>query len=145
MRSGEKIELPQGYTFDRCLVYITNNNMKKEKAYGLSGRYFNDDDINKIHDFNTKYSTYWNNRPGNGKMIDLERGYWLHGEPLYNRVFFMSGPAPFSAPFTQTKPPSQMNTFSGCGITREGYFFYFQNDGHDGYYGEADVLVIAFW
>lgn len=145
VRSGEKIELPQGYTFDRCLVYITNNNMKKEKAYELSGRYFNDDDINKIHDFNTKYSTYWNNRPGNGKMIDLERGHWLHGEPLYNRVFFMSGPAPFSAPFTQTKPPSQMNTFSGCGITREGYFFYFQNDGHDGYYGEADVLVIAFW
>lgn len=145
VRSGEKIELPQGYTFDRCLVYITNHVLKQDSVYTHTGKYFVDEDINRIHDFNNKYSTYWNNRPGNGKMRDLEGGHWLHGEPLYNRVFFMSGPAPFSAPFISDRQTRDKSTFMGCGITREGYFFYFQNDGYFGKYGEADVLVIAFW
>lgn len=145
VRSGEKIELPKGYSYDRCLIYITNHKMKAEKVYEQGGRYFTDEEINRIHDFNNKYSTYWNNIPSGRKMKDLEGGNWLHGEPIMHRVFFMSGPSPFSAPFVDERLDQDIRTFSGCGVTKEGYFYYFQNDGHDGKYGEADVLVIAFW
>ena len=119
--------------------------MKEEKVYEQGGRYFSDEKINRIHDFNNKYSTYWNNRPGNGKMKDLEPGHWLHGEPLNGRVFFLENPAPFPQPFIIERMQDQMQTFRGCGVTREGYFFYFINDGDYGKYGEADVLIIAFW
>ena len=145
VRSGEKIALPKGYSYDRCLIYITNHKMKDTKVYEQGGRYFDDGDIERIHDFNNKYSTYWNEKPSGGKMKDLKGGHWLRGEPLYNRVFFMSGPAPFSAPFLDERLNDDDRTFSGCGVTREGYFFYFQNSGRFGKYGEADVLIIAFW
>ena len=78
-------------------------------------------------------------------MKDLQGGHWLHGEPLYHRVFFMSGPAPFSAPFLDERLTDDKRTFRGCGVTKEGYFFYFQNDGLYGKYDEADALMIAFW
>lgn len=145
VRSGEKIELPKGYKYDRCLIYITNHKMKPEKVYEQGGRYFSDENIDRIHDFNNKYSTYWNERPNNGKMKDLEPGHWLHGEPLNGRVFFLENPAPFPQPFIIERMQDQMQTFKGCGVTREGYFFYFINDGYYGKYGEADVLIIAFW
>lgn len=145
VRSGERVEIPDGYSYDRCLVYITNHKMKADTVYEQGGRYFSDENINKIHDFNTKYSTYWNERPGGNKMKDLEPGHWLHGEPLKGRVFFMGEPAPFSQPFIMERGLDQMQTFKGCGLTREGYFFYFINDGDYGKYGEADVLIIAFW
>lgn len=145
VRSGERVEIPNGYSYDRCLVYITNHKMKEDKVYEQGGRYFSDENINKIHDFNTKYSTYWNERPGGNKMKNLGSGHWLHGEPLMGRVFFMGEPAPFSQPFIIERGINQMQTFKGCGLTREGYFFYFINDGDYGKYGEADILIVAFW
>lgn len=145
VRSGERIELPKGYSYDRCLIYITNHKMKPEKVYDQGGRYFSDENIDRIHDFNNKYSTYWNERPSGNKMKDLDAGHWLHGEPLNGRVFFLENPAPFPQPFIIERMQDQMQTFKGCGVTREGYFFYFINDGDYGKYGEADVLIIAFW
>lgn len=145
VRSGERIELPKGYSYDRCLIYITNHKMKPEKVYEQGGRYFSDENIDRIHNFNNKYSTYWNERPSSNKMKDLESGHWLHGEPLNGRVFFLENPAPFPQPFIIERIQDQMQTFKGCGVTREGYFFYFINDGDYGKYGEADVLIIAFW
>lgn len=145
VRSGERIELPKGYSYDRCLIYITNHKMRPEKVYEQGGRYFSDENIDRIHDFNNKYSTYWNERPDGNKMKDLESGHWLHGEPLNGRVFFLENPAPFPQPFIIERVQDQMRTFKGCGVTREGYFFYFINDGDYGKYGEADVLIIAFW
>lgn len=127
------------------LIYITNHKMKPEKVYEQGGRYFNDENIDRIHDFNNKYSTYWNERPDGNKMIDLKSGHWLHGEPLNGRVFFLENPAPFPQPFIIERMQDRKQTFKGCGVTREGYFFYFQNNGYFGVYGEADVLVIAFW
>lgn len=145
IRSGEKIELPKGYSYDRCLIYVTNYKMNEETVYNIGGRYLTEEDKNQIHDFNNKYSTYWNNMPGGVRIKDLEAGHWLHGEPIQHRVFFMGGPAPFSAPFVDERLGQSVRTFSGCGVTKEGYFYYFQNSGHMGKYGEADVLVIAFW
>lgn len=52
VRSGERIELPKGYSYDRCLIYITNHKMKPEKVYEQGGRYFSDENIDRIHDFN---------------------------------------------------------------------------------------------
>ena len=151
VRSGERIVLPDGYSFDRCLIFITNNWMVSTPVYKLKGRYFSDDDMNRIHDFNNTYSTYWNNRPANGYMDSLQGGHWLHGEPLSCPIFFMSGQLPFKPPFVVTNSiirgnvTSDGQSFHGCGITTEGYFFYFENNGYYGYYGEADVLIVAFW
>ena len=152
--SGQKINLPPGYSYDRCLFYLTNVKMRDEAAYKLSGRYFADSDMNKIHDFNNRYSMYWNDKPGGGKMNDLENGRWLHGEPLQNRVFFPNGDAPeggtfsFGRGYPRNNATSQNNDgkwFKGCGITKEGYFFFFYNSGRFGYYGEADLLIVSFW
>ena len=143
VRSGEKIVLPEGYSFDRCLVFVTNHWLHGDKAYDLSGSYFSENDMNQIHNFNNTYSTYWNNRPGNGKMGNLQGGHWLHGEPnytIYKRIFFMGSQSPFSGTFV-----ANSGMFSGFGITQEGYFFYFRNNGYDGYYGEADITIVAFW
>lgn len=147
--SGQKIVLPAGYNYERCLYYLTNVKMKSDKAYSLSGRYFNDSDMNKIHDFNNRYSMYWNNRPGNGKMKDLENGHWLHGEPLQNRIFYPNGDSPIGGIFSYGRGTKNVGAndkwFRGCGITKEGYFYYFYNSGQFGYYGEADLLIISFW
>ena len=146
--SGQKIVLPAGYSYERCLYYLTNVKMKADAAYLLKGRYFNDSDMNKIHDFNNQYSMYWNNRPGGGKMDDLEGGHWLHGEPLQNRIFYPNGDAPLGGTFSYgrgTKENNNSKWFRGCGVTKEGYFYYFYNSGQFGYYGEADLLIISFW
>ena len=147
--SGQKIALPAGYNYERCLYYLTNVKMKTEAAYSIRGRYFNDSDMNKIHDFNNQYSTYWNNRPGGGKIDDLEGGHWLHGEPLQNRVFYPNGDAPVGGIFSYGRGSGSAGDnakwFRGCGITKEGYFYYFYNSGQFGYYGEADLLIVSFW
>lgn len=147
--SGQKIVLPAGYNYERCLYYLTNVKMKSDKAYSISGRYFNDSDINKIHDFNNRYSMYWNNGPGGGRIKDLEGGHWLHGEPLQNRIFYPNGDAPIGGLFSYGRGTENVGGddkwFRGCGITKEGYFYYFYNSGQFGYYGEADLLIISFW
>ena len=81
-------------------------------------------------------------------MNDLEGGHWLHGEPLQNRVFYPDGDAPFGGTFSYgrgTKDNNNSKWFRGCGVTKEGYFYYFYNSGQFGYYGEADLLIISFW
>lgn len=152
--SGQKINLPSGYNYERCLFYATNIKMNKEATYKLNGRYFSDEDMRKIHDFNNLYSMYWNGRPGGGRMDDLEGGYWLHGEPLQNRVFFPNGDSPdcgtfsYGRGYAKNNAASQSNDgrwYRGCGITKEGYFYFFYNSGRFGYYGEADLLIISFW
>ena len=152
--SGQKINLPTGYSFDRCLYYLTNVRLFTDSSYKITGRYFNDDDINRVHDFNNRYSMYWNGKPGGGRIDDLEGGYWLHGEPLQNRVFFPNGDAPaggtfsFGRGYAKNNAASQSNEgrwYRGCGITKEGYFYFFYNSGRFGYYGEADLLIVSFW
>lgn len=152
--SGQKINLPPGYSYERCLFYLTNVKMRTDSAYKLSGRYFNDSDMNKIHDFNNRYSMYWNDKPGSGKMDDLEGGRWLHGEPLQNRVFFPNGDSPDGGTFSYGRGYPRNNAasastsskwFKGCGVTKEGYFYFFYNSGQFGYYGEADLLIVSFW
>lgn len=152
--SGQKINLPAGYSYDRCLYYLTNVRLLTDFAYKITGRYFNDDDMNRVHDFNNRYSMYWNGKPGGGRIDDLEGGYWLHGEPLQNRVFFPNGDAPaggtfsFGRGYAKNNAASQSNDgrwYRGCGITKEGYFYFFYNSGRFGYYGEADLLIISFW
>ena len=152
--SGQKINLPAGYSYDRCLYYLTNVRLFTDFAYKITGRYFNDDDMNRVHDFNNRYSMYWNGKPGGGRTNDLEGGYWLHGEPLQNRVFFPNGDAPaggtfsFGRGYAKNNAASQNNDgrwYRGCGITKEGYFYFFYNSGRFGYYGEADLLIISFW
>ena len=152
--SGQKINLPNGYNYERCLFYATNIKMNKEATYKLNGRYFSDEDMRQIHDFNSRYSMYWNNKPGGGRMNDLEGGYWLHGEPLQNRVFFPNGDSPSGGTFSYGRGYAKNNAASqnndgrwyrGCGVTKEGYFYFFYNSGRFGYYGEADLLIISFW
>lgn len=152
--SGQKINLPSGYNYERCLFYATNVKMNKEAAYKLNGRYFSDEDMRKIHDFNNRYSMYWNGRPDGGRMDNLEGGHWLHGEPLQNRVFFPNGDSPDGGTFSygrgyaKNNAASQSNDgrwYRGCGVTKEGYFYFFYNSGRFGYYGEADLLIISFW
>ena len=152
--SGQKINLPTGYSFDRCLYYLTNVRLFTGYSYKITGRYFNDDDINRVHDFNNRYSMYWNGKPGGGRIDDLEGGYWLHGDPLQNRVFFPNGDAPaggtfsFGRGYAKNNAASQSNEgrwYRGCGITKEGYFYFFYNSGRFGYYGEADLLIVSFW
>lgn len=152
--SGQKINLPAGYNYERCLYYLTNVKMRESSVYKITGRYFNDSDMNKIHDFNNRYSMYFNDRPGSGKIDDLDSGHWIHGEPLQNRVFFPNGDIPdggtfsFGRGYPKNNAASQSANakwFKGCGITKEGYFYYFYNAGNFGYYGEADLLIVSFW
>lgn len=152
--SGQKINLPPGYSYERCLFYLTNVKMRSDSVYKITGRYFSDGDMNKIHDFNNRYSMYWNDKPGGGKIDDLENGRWLHGEPLQNRVFYPNGDAPdggkfsFGRGYPKNNAASQSNDgkwFKGCGITKEGYFYFFYSSGRFGYYGEADLLIVSFW
>ena len=152
--SGQKINLPAGYNYERCLYYLTNVKMRESSVYKITGRYFNDSDMNKIHDFNNRYSMYWNNKPGGGKIDDLDNGHWIHGEPLQNRVFFPNGGIPDGGTFSYGRGYPKNNAasqsanskwFKGCGVTKEGYFYYFYNAGNFGYYGEADLLIVSFW
>lgn len=152
--SGQKINLPAGYNYERCLYYLTNVKMRESSVYKITGRYFNDSDMNKVHDFNNRYSMYFNNRPRSGKIDDLEGGHWLHGEPLQNRVFFPNGDIPGGGTFSYGSGYPRNNAasqsanakwFKGCGVTKEGYFYYFYNSGNFGYYGEADLLIVSFW
>lgn len=152
--SGQKINLPAGYNYERCLYYLTNVKMRESSVYKITGRYFNDSDMNKIHDFNNRYSMYFNDRPGSGKIDDLGNGHWIHGEPLQNRVFFPNGDIPdggtfsFGRGYPKNNAASQSANakwFKGCGVTKEGYFYYFYNSGNFGYYGEADLLIVSFW
>lgn len=152
--SGQKINLPAGYNYERCLYYLTNVKMRESSVYKITGRYFNDSDMNKIHDFNNRYSMYFNDRPGSGKIDDLDSGHWIHGEPLQNRVFFPNSDIPdggtfsFGRGYPKNNAASQSANakwFKGCGITKEGYFYYFYNAGNFGYYGEADLLIVSFW
>ena len=152
--SGQKINLPAGYNYERCLYYLTNIKMRESSVYKITGRYFNDSDMNKVHDFNNRYSMYFNNRPGSGKIDDLDNGHWIHGEPLQNRVFFPNGDIPDGGTFSYGRGYPKNNAasqsanakwFKGCGVTKEGYFYYFYNAGNFGYYGEADLLIVSFW
>lgn len=152
--SGQKINLPTGYSYDRCLYYLTNVRLYTDFAYKITGRYFTDDDMNRVHDFNNQHSMYWNGKPDGGRIDDLEGGYWLHGEPLQNRVFFPNGDAPaggtfsFGRGYAKNNAASQSNDgrwYRGCGITKEGYFYFFYNSGRFGYYGGADLLIVSFW
>ena len=154
--SGQKINLPAGYSYERCLFYLTNVNLHNNPEYKISGTYFSDSDINRVHDFNSRYSMYWNNKPDNGRLSNIGTGHWLHGEPLQNRVFFPNGDAPNGGVFSygtgiprDTSKGISGNTyarwFKGCGVTKEGYFYFFYNSGYFGYYGEADLLIISFW
>lgn len=146
--SGQKINLPAGYSYERCLYYLTNVRLNKDSTYSLSGRYFSESDMNTIHDFNNRFSMYWNGRPGGGRMDDLEGEYWLHGEPLQNRVFYPNGDSPEGGIFSYGRGfhgNGNERWYRGCGITKEGYFYFFYNSGRFGYYGEADLLIISFW
>lgn len=86
--------------------------MRESSVYKITGQYLNDNDMNKIRDFNNRYSMYWNERPGGGRIDDLDNGHWLHGEPLQNRVFFPNGDAPDGGTFSFGRGYPKNNTAS---------------------------------
>ena len=171
--SGDKIEIPPGYSWDKTLIFLRWVSSPMEQGrYEYSGTYMSSNEINSIQQIAQKrFKMTLNMRDrwsmngfggdllkGNvdgsneditsrngGRFISFDQGRPAYGVVQYSGI--VDNPPPVFR-VTTSEGVSVKNKpaeIYGLGITEKGYFYYGKLSARQGGWGRAGITIMSFW
>ena len=171
--SGDRIEIPPGYSWDKTLIFLrwVSDPMEQGK-YEYSGTYMSSNEINSIQQIaQERFKITLNMRDrwsmngfggdllkGNvdgsneditsrngGRFISFNQGRPAYGVVQYSGI--VDNPPPVFR-VTVSDGPGVKNKpaeIYGLGITEKGYFYYGKMSARQGGWGRAGITIMSFW
>ena len=171
--SGDKIDLPPGYSWDKTLIFLRwISDPTEVDHYEYSGQYMAQGEVNRIQDIvnnrlHMRFNMHsgWdmygfgnnlqndNKRYGSNEDIGTSNGgrfvEFYTGRPLYGVIQYasISGERPpvFSIDMRNERFNHKGWGFYGLGVTEQGYFYYGFMTAYNGGCGRAGITVMSFW
>lgn len=171
--SGDKIEIPPGYSWDKTLIFLrwVSDPMEQGK-YEYSGTYMSSNEINAIQQIaQERFKMTLNMRDrwsmngfggdllkGNvdgsneditsrngGRFISFNQGRPAYGVVQYSGI--VDNPPPVFRVTTSEGPgvKNKPAEIYGLGITEKGYFYYGKMSARQGGWGRAGITIMSFW
>lgn len=171
--SGDKIEIPPGYSWDKTLIFLrwVSDPMEQGK-YEYSGTYMSSNEINAIQQIaQERFKMTLNMRDrwsmngfggdllkGNvdgsneditsrngGRFISFNQGRPAYGVVQYSGI--VDNPPPVFRVTTSEGPgvKNKPAEIYGLGITEKGYFYYGRMSARQGGWGRAGITIMSFW
>jgi predicted phage tail protein len=171
--SGDKIEIPSGYSWDNTLIFLRWVSDPMEQGwYEYSGTYLSQTEINAIQQIaQERFKMTLNMRDrwsmngfggdllngnttgknedivakNNGRFISFNQGRPVYGVVQYSGI--VDNPPPVFR-VTTSKGPGVKNKpaeIYGLGITEKGYFYYGKLSARYGGWGRAGITIMSFW
>lgn len=171
--SGDKIEIPPGYSWDKTLIFLRWVSDPMEQGwYEYSGTYMSQTEINAIQQIaQERFRITLNMRNGwsmNGFGGDLLNGMvdgknediasknggrfisFNQGRPVYGVVQYsgvVDNPPPVFRVTTSEGPgvKNKPAEIYGLGVTEKGYFYYGKLSARQGGWGRAGITIMSYW
>ena len=171
--SGDKIEIPPGYSWDKTLIFLrwVSDPMEQGK-YEYSGTYMSSNEINAIQQIaQERFKMTLNMRDrwsmngfggdllngnttgknedivakNNGRFISFNQGRPVYGVVQYSGI--VDNPPPVFRVTTSEGPGAKNKPAEiyGLGITEKGYFYYGKLSARKGGWGRAGITIMSFW
>lgn len=171
--SGDKIELPDGYSWDKTLIFLrwVSDPMEQGK-YEYSGTYMSSNEIGAIQQIaQERFKMTLNMRDrwsmngfggdllngrvdgsneditsrNGGRFISFNQGRPVYGVVQYSGV--VDNPPPVFRVTTSEGPGAKNKPAEiyGLGITEKGYFYYGKMSARQGGWGRAGITIMSFW
>lgn len=171
--SGDKIEIPSGYSWDKTLIFLRWVSDPMEQGwYEYSGTYMSQTEINAIQQIaQERFKMTLNMRDrwsmngfggdllnGNttgknediaskngGRFISFNQGRPVYGVVQYSGI--VDNPPPVFRVTTSEGPGAKNKPAEiyGLGITEKGYFYYGKLSARKGGWGRAGITIMSFW
>lgn len=171
--SGDKIEIPPGYSWDKTLVFLRWVSDPTEQGwYEYSGTYMSQTEINAIQQIaQERFKMTLNMRDrwsmngfggdllngnttgknedivakNNGRFISFNQGRPVYGVVQYSGI--VDNPPPVFRVTTSEGPGAKNKPAEiyGLGITEKGYFYYGKLSARKGGWGRAGITIMSFW
>lgn len=171
--SGDKIEIPPGYSWDKTLIFLRWVSDPMEQGwYEYSGTYMSSNEINSIQQIaQERFKMTLNMRDrwsmngfggdllnGNttgkneditsrngGRFISFNQGRPVYGVVQYSGI--VDNPPPVFRVATSEGPGTKNKPAEiyGLGITEKGYFYYGKLSARKGGWGRAGITIMSFW
>lgn len=171
--SGDKIEIPPGYSWDKTLVFLRWVSDPTEQGwYEYSGTYMSQTEINAIQQIaQERFKMTLNMRDrwsmngfggdllngnttgknedivakNNGRFISFNQGRPVYGVVQYSGI--VDNPPPVFRVTTSEGPGTKNKPAEiyGLGITEKGYFYYGKLSARKGGWGRAGITIMSFW
>lgn len=173
--SGDKIELPDGYSWDKTLIFLRwISGAMDNDYYAFSGQNMGQNEVDAIQriaqerfKITLNMRAGWgmngfgndlvqNNVSGANEDIASENGgrfiSFNQGRPVYGVVQYssVSGERPpvFSVSISQSNSShykGNPTTLFALGVTEKGYFYYGKLSARQGGWGRAGITIMSFW
>ena len=171
--SGDKIEIPSGYSWDKTLIFLRWVSDPMEQGwYEYSGTYMSQTEINAIQQIaQERFKMTLNMRDrwsmngfggdllngnttgknedivakNNGRFISFNQGRPVYGVVQYSGI--VDNPPPVFRVTTSEGPGAKNKPAEiyGLGITEKGYFYYGKMSARQGGWGRAGITIMSFW
>lgn len=173
--SGDKIELPAGYSWDKTLIFLRwISGAMDNDYYAFSGQNMGQNEVDAIQRIaQERFKITLNMRAGwgmngfgndlvqdnvsganediasknGGRFISFNQGRPVYGVVQYSSV---SGERPpvFSVSISQSNSShykGNPTTLFALGVTEKGYFYYGKMSARQGGWGRAGITIMSFW
>lgn len=173
--SGDKIELPAGYSWDKTLIFLRwISGAMDNDYYAFSGQNMGQNEVDAIQRIaQERFKITLNMRAGwgmngfgndlvqdnvsganediasknGGRFISFNQGRPVYGVVQYSSV---SGERPpvFSVSISQSNSShykGNPTTLFALGVTEKGYFYYGKLSARKGGWGRAGITIMSFW
>lgn len=173
--SGDKIELPAGYSWDKTLIFLRwISGAMDNDYYAFSGQNMGQNEVDAIQRIaQERFKITLNMRAGwgmngfgndlvqdnvsganediasknGGRFISFNQGRPVYGVVQYSSV---SGERPpvFSVSISQSNSShykGNPTTLFALGVTEKGYFYYGKISARQGGWGRAGITIMSFW
>ena len=173
--SGDKIELPAGYSWDKTLIFLRwISGAMDNDYYAFSGQNMGQNEVDAIQRIaKERFKITLNMRAGwgmngfgndlvqdnvsganediasknGGRFISFNQGRPVYGVVQYSSV---SGERPpvFSVSISQSNSShykGNPTTLFALGVTEKGYFYYGKMSARQGGWGRAGITIMSFW
>ena len=173
--SGDKIELPAGYSWDKTLIFLRwISGAMDNDYYAFSGQNMGQNEVDAIQRIaQERFKITLNMRAGwgmngfgndlvqdnvsganediasknGGRFISFDQGRPVYGVVQYSSV---SGERPpvFSVSISQSNSShykGNPTTLFALGVTEKGYFYYGKMSARQGGWGRAGITIMSFW
>lgn len=173
--SGDKIELPAGYSWDKTLIFLRwISGAMDNDYYAFSGQNMGQNEVDVIQRIaQERFKITLNMRAGwgmngfgndlvqdnvsganediasknGGRFISFNQGRPVYGVVQYSSV---SGERPpvFSVSISQSNSShykGNPTTLFALGVTEKGYFYYGKMSARQGGWGRAGITIMSFW
>lgn len=171
--SGDKIEIPSEYSWDKTLIFLRWVSDPMEQGwYEHSGTYMSQTEINAIQQIaQERFKMTLNMRDrwsmngfggdllngnttgknedivakNNGRFISFNQGLPVYGVVQYSGI--VDNPPPVFRVTTSEGPgvKNKPAEIYGLGITEKGYFYYGKLSARKGGWGRAGITIMSFW